>query len=123
MIPSPRPIELLSPARNADTGIEAINCGADAVYIGASAFSARAEAANALSDIERLCQHAHTVGARVYVALNTILYDDELPQVQSMADDLKRVGVDALIVQDMALLRMNLPLPIHASTQMDNRTP
>ena len=123
MISSPRPIELLSPARNADTGIEAINCGADAVYIGASAFSARSEATNTLSDIERLCQHAHTVGARVYVALNTILYDDELPQVQSMADDLKRVGVDALIVQDMALLRMNLPLPIHASTQMDNRTP
>ena len=65
MIPSPRPIELLSPARNADTGIEAINCGADAVYIGASAFSARSEATNTPPDIERLCQHAHTVGARV----------------------------------------------------------
>ena len=119
----PRAIELLSPARNADCGIEAINCGADAVYIGASAFSARAEAANPLDEIARLTDYAHTFGVKVYAALNTILYDNELGQARSLATDLAKVGVDALITQDIALTRMDLPLPLHASTQMDNRTP
>ena len=119
----PQRIELLSPARNANCGIDAINCGADAVYIGASHFSARAEAANQLDDIARLTDYAHQFGAKVYVALNTILYDNELARARQLALDLSSIGVDALITQDMALLRMDLPLPLHASTQTDNRTP
>ncbi len=119
----PRHIELLAPARNAAIGIDAINCGADAVYIGASHFSARAEAANQIDDIALLSDYAHKFGARVYVAFNTILYDSELERARSMALDLARAGADALITQDMALMRMDLPLPLHASTQMDNRTP
>ena len=118
----PQRIELLSPARNANCGIDAINCGADAVYIGASHFSARAEAANQLDDIARLTDYAHQFGAKVYVALNTILYDNELARARQLALDLSSIGVDALITQDMALLRMDLPLPLHASTQTDNRT-
>lgn len=117
-----REIELLVPARNAEIGIEAINCGADAVYIGAPAFGARHAAANSVADIARLVEYAHRYGARVYVTLNTILYDNELEQACKLACRLADVGVDALIVQDMAYCEMNLPLPLHASTQMDNRT-
>ena len=117
-----REIELLAPARNAEIGIEAINCGADAVYIGAPAFGARHAAANSVADIARLVEYAHRYGVRVYVTLNTILYDSELEQARKLACQLADVGVDALIVQDMAYGEMNLPLPLHASTQMDNRT-
>ena len=115
-------IELLAPARTADIGIEAINCGADAVYIGAEAFGARHAAGNSMEDIARLCTHAHHYGARVYVTVNTILYDSELTQVRTLVNRLHAVGVDALIVQDTALLLMDLPLPLHASTQMDIRS-
>ena len=117
-----RKLELLSPARNVDIGIEAINSGADAVYIGAPAYGARSMAANSVEDIKRLVDYAHIFGARVYVTLNTILYDDELASAQNLAQSLSAVGVDALIVQDYALLGMRLDLPLHASTQMDNRT-
>ncbi|BEG99582.1 peptidase U32 family protein [Bacteroides sedimenti] len=120
----PRKIELLSPAKNLECGLEAINHGADAVYIGAPKFSARSAAGNSLEDIARLVEHAHLFNARIYVTLNTILYDEELKETESMIWELYRVGVDALIVQDMAITRMNLPpIALHASTQMDNRNP
>ena len=118
-----RTIELLSPARNTECGIEAIHCGADAVYIGAQAFSARAEATNSVEDIKRLTDFAHLYGAKVYVAFNTILYEDELEEARRLAEKLAKIGVDALITQDTALIQLDLPLPLHASTQMDNRTP
>lgn len=116
-------IELLSPAKNVDIGMEAIRHGADAVYIGAAAFGARSAAGNSTDDIERLCHFAHIYGARVYVTLNTILYDDELSEAERLIHELYRVGVDALIVQDLALLRLDLPpIALHASTQMDITT-
>ena len=115
-------IELLAPARNAEIGIEAINCGADAVYIGAEAYGARHAAGNSVEDIARLADYAHRYGAKIYVTVNTILYDDELQDVRRLIDELYDAGVDALIVQDTALLTMHLPLPLHASTQMDIRT-
>lgn len=118
----PAQIELLAPARNLQTGIEAIACGADAVYIGAEAFGARHAAGNSVDDIAQLAEYAHAYGAKVYVTINTILYDQELEQVRSLAGRLHDAGVDALITQDTALLQMDLPLPLHASTQMDNRT-
>lgn len=119
-----RRIELLSPARTADIGVEAIRHGADAVYIGAPQFGARAAASNSIDDIRRLCDYAHIFGARVYAAFNTILYDDELAEAEAMTHELWRAGTDALIVQDTALLRMNLPpIALHASTQMDITTP
>lgn len=119
-----RRIELLAPARNVECGIEAINHGADAVYIGASRFGARASAGNSLEDLARLVDYAHLYRARVYVTVNTILKDEELPEVEKLIWALYRMGVDALIVQDFALLGLNLPpIPLHASTQMDNRTP
>ena len=118
-----RPIELLAPAKNLECGIEAINHGADAVYIGAPRFGARAAAGNSLADIEALVQYAHLYNVRIYVTVNTILRDDELKETEVMIWDLYRVGVDALIVQDMGLTQLNLPpIPLHASTQMDNRT-
>ena len=98
---TPRNIELLAPARDADTGVEAIRHGADAVYIGGPGFGARAAAGNSVADIERLAAYAHLFGARVYVAFNTILYDDELEQAREMAWQLYRAGADALIVQDL----------------------
>lgn len=120
----PRPIELLSPAKDLTCGLEAINHGADAVYIGAPRFGARAAAGNTLDDIRRLCDYAHRFRARIYVALNTILKDDELPEAHRLAWDLYEAGVDALIVQDMGLLALDLPpIPLHASTQTDNRAP
>ncbi len=117
-------IELLSPAQNLECGIAAIDHGADAVYIGAPRFGARAAAGNSVDDIARLCQYARPFGVRIYVTLNTILYDNELEDTRRLVWDLYRAGVDALIVQDQALLEMDLPpIPLHASTQMDNRTP
>ncbi len=121
---TPRTIELLAPARDADTGIEAIRHGADAVYIGGPGFGARAAAGNPVADIGRLADYAHTYGARVYVAMNTLVYDDELDRAGRLAWQLYRAGADALIVQDMGLLQLDLPpIALHASTQMDNRTP
>lgn len=118
-----RAIELLAPAKNADTGIEAILHGADAVYIGAPRYGARAAAGCTTHDIARLCNFAHIYNARVYVALNTILYKEELEDAQRIVWELYHAGVDALIVQDMALLQLNLPpIALHASTQCDNRT-
>ncbi|MCR5312399.1 MAG: U32 family peptidase, partial [Bacteroidaceae bacterium] len=118
-----RKIELLAPAKNADIGIEAIRHGADAVYIGASEFGARAAAGNDIAEIARLVEFAHLYKAKVYVTVNTIIYDDELAEVERMIWDLYNVHVDALIVQDFGILGMNLPpIPLHASTQMDNRS-
>lgn len=118
-----RKIELLAPARNLECGIAAIDHGADAVYIGAPRFGARAAAGNSLEDISALVQHAHLYNARIYVTVNTILRDEELEETEKMIWELYRAGVDALIVQDMGLLGLNLPpIPLHASTQMDNRT-
>lgn len=119
-----RKIELLAPAKNLECGLEAINHGADAVYIGAPRFGARAAAGNSLQDIAALVEHAHLYNARIYVTVNTILKEEELAETEEMIWDLYRAGVDALIVQDMGITRLNLPpIPLHASTQMDNRTP
>ena len=119
-----RPIELLSPAKDLNCGIEAINHGADAVYIGAPKFGARSAAGNSLEDIRELCEYAHLYGARIYVTLNTILKEEELEEAERMIWGLWRVGTDALIIQDMGITRLNLPpIPLHASTQTDNRTP
>lgn len=119
-----RKIELLAPARNVETGIEAILHGADAVYIGGPGFGARAAAGNSVEDIRHLCAFAHTFWAKVYVTLNTILYDEELPEVEKLVHALYDAGVDALITQDLALLTLDIPpIPLHASTQMDNCTP
>lgn len=118
-----RPIELLAPAKTADIGIEAVLHGADAVYIGGPCFGARAAAANSVNDIARLVDFAHRYEARVYVTLNTLLYDDELKLAERLIAELYRVGVDALIVQDMGVLRLDIPpIALHASTQTDNRT-
>lgn len=117
-------IELLAPAKDATTGIEAIKHGADAVYIGASAFGARAQAGNDIDSIKRLVDFAHQYDARIYTTVNTLIYDQELHDVELMVHELYRAGVDALIVQDMALLRLDLPpIALHASTQCDIRTP
>ena len=119
-----RPIELLAPAKNLECGIEAINHGADAVYIGAPRFGARAAAGNSIEDIKALVEHAHLYNARIYVTVNTILHDEELPETEKMIWELYRAGVDALIIQDMGITRLNLPpIALHASTQMDNRMP
>jgi len=116
-------LELLAPAKNADYGIEAINHGADAVYIGGPAFGARAKAPNTVQDIARLVQHAHKFHAEVFVALNTIFHDNELEGVRQLVHQLYDSGVDALIVQDMGLLELDLPpIQLHASTQTDIRT-
>ena len=116
-------IELLSPAKDVEVGMAAINHGADAVYIGGPDFGAREKASNSIQDIERLCRHAALFDAKVYVTLNTLLYDNELERARKMAYDCWNVGVDALIVQDMQLLQLDLPpIPLHASTQCDNLT-
>lgn len=117
-------LELLAPAKNADYGIEAIRHGADAVYIGGPAFGARATAGNSVEDIARLCTYAHQYHAQVFVALNTILMDNELADAEKLIWQLYEAGADALIVQDMGVLQLNLPpIALHASTQMDNRSP
>lgn len=118
-----RTIELLAPARNVSCGIAAIDHGADAIYIGGPLFGARAAAANSLVDIERLVAYAHQFRARVYVALNTLLEDDELDVAVRLIHQLYSIGVDALIIQDVGLLEADLPpIPLHSSTQMNNRT-
>lgn len=120
----PRSLELLSPARDAATGRIAILAGADAVYIGAPAFGARAAAANSVADIAALCDFAHQYSVRIYVTMNTLLFDNELDDARRLVWELYRAGVDALIVQDMAYLMMDLPpIALHASTQCDIRTP
>ncbi len=117
-------IELLAPAKDYECGVAAINHGADAVYIGAPMFSARASAGNAVSEIEKLCHYAHLYRARVHVALNTILKDSELEMARKMIFQLYEAGVDALIIQDTGILQLPIPpIALHASTQMDNRTP
>ncbi|MCG9737925.1 U32 family peptidase [Shewanella insulae] len=117
-------LELLAPAKNADYGIEAIKHGADAVYIGGPAFGARATAGNSVEDIARLCEFAHRYHAQVFVAINTILMDDELEAAQKLIWQVYEAGADALIVQDMGVLQLDIPpIALHASTQMDNRNP
>lgn len=117
-------LELLSPAKTAAIGREAVTHGADAVYIGGPSFGARDKAGNAIADIAGLVQFAHRFHARVYVTLNTILHDAELEAARTLAWDCYDAGVDALIVQDMGLLELDLPpLDLHASTQCDIRTP
>ena len=120
----PVAVELLAPARNAEVAIAAINHGADAVYMGAHSHGARSQAANSLDDIRRVVDYAHRFRVRVYVTVNTIVYDDEIAAVERLVWELYAAGVDALIVQDMGLLEMNLPpIALHASTQCDIRTP
>jgi len=117
-------LELLAPARDADIGIAAVNHGADAVYIGGPDFGARANAVNTVADIARLCTHAHRYAAKIFVTLNTILRDDELEPARRLVWQLYEAGADALIVQDMGLLQLDLPpIQLHASTQTDIRTP
>jgi collagenase-like PrtC family protease len=122
MTPSRHSLELLAPAKTADFGIEAINHGADAVYIGGPAFGARSSADNSVADIARLVQHAHRYHAEVFVATNTILFDHEIEPARKLIWELFDAGVDALIVQDMGLLELDLPpIQLHASTQTDIR--
>ncbi len=117
-------VELLAPAKDLECGRAAIDCGADAVYIGAPRFGARARAGNTLDDLRLLAEHAHTYWARVYVTVNTLLHDDELPQAVELIHELYRAGVDAIIIQDVGLLECELPpIPLIASTQMHNHTP
>ena len=117
-------LELLAPARDADIGIAAVNHGADAVYLGGPSFGARSGADNSVAEIERLVRHAHRFNSRIFVTLNTILRDDELEPARQLAWQLFEAGVDALIIQDMGLLEIDLPpIPLHASTQTDIRTP
>lgn len=121
---SQRKIELLSPAKNLECGIAAVDYGADAVYIGAPRFGARAAAVNSLEDIAALVEYAHIYNVRAYATVNTILKEEELEETERMIWSLYRAGVDALIIQDMGITQLDLPpIPLHASTQMDNRTP
>ena len=120
----PHQLELLAPARDADIGIQAVLHGADAVYIGGPSFGARSSAENSVADIARLVQYAHRYHARIFVTLNTILRDDELEPARQLIHQLYDAGVDALIIQDMGLLELDLPpIQLHASTQTDIRTP
>ena len=119
--PSPVPLELLAPAGNLECGLAALSSGADAIYVGAPKFGARAAANVSLSDIQRLVSVTHRYGAKVYVAFNTILYDNELSEAEALIRRLYLIGVDALIVQDMGLLTLDLPpIALHASTQCHN---
>ena len=118
------PLELLAPAQNIECGMAAIDHGADAVYIGAGRFGAREAAGNSLYDIKVLTDYAHQYGSKVYVTVNTIVFNDELPDASMLLSRLSAMGVDAVLIQDMGLLAsMPKDLPIHASTQTDNRTP
>lgn len=120
----PRKLELLAPARDAETAIVAIDCGADAVYIGGPHHGARASASNSVADIRRVVEYAHRFRAKVYVTFNTLIYEDETAQAVETIRELYAAGVDALIVQDMSLLRLPIPpIALHASTQCDARTP
>ncbi len=120
---SSRKIELLAPARDFAAAVAAVDYGADAVYMGGARFGARQAAGNATEQIARAVEYAHRYGVRIHATLNTLLWDDELGEAERQARELIAAGVDALIVQDMALRRMNLPVELHASTQMCNRTP
>ena len=120
---APQALELLAPAKNLECGIAAVDHGADAVYIGAQRFGARVAAGNSLDDIRQLCQYARPFGVKVYVTVNTLVYDDELKATEELIQQLYDIGVDAILVQDMGILRMSLPpIALHASTQTDNRT-
>ena len=119
-----RALELLAPAKNLEYGMAAIDHGADAVYIGASRFGARAAVGNSVDDIRKLCDYAHPFGVKVYVTVNTIVYDDELEATRQLLTELSEAGADAILIQDMAVLQMmkDLPMAAHASTQTDNRS-
>ena len=122
-----RSLELLAPAKNLECGIAAVDHGADAVYIGAARFGARVAAGNSVDDIRQLCDYAHQYGVKVYVTVNTIIYDNELEATKQLLQELQEAGVDAILIQDMGLLNFqlstfNYQLPFHASTQTDNRT-
>lgn len=122
-------LELLAPARNMEIGIAAIDCGADAVYIAGPKFGARQAAGNGISDIEALCHHAHRFGSRIFVALNTIIYEDELKDAQEQLMAVQEAGADAIIIQDLSFINLmrrrpsDFRLPLHASTQCAIRTP
>ena len=117
-------MELLAPARTADIGVAAIDCGADAVYIAGPAFGARQAAGNPVADIRRLCDYAHRFGVRIYVTFNTLVYEEEIPQARRLLQELQEAGVDALIVQDAAVTRLAPEgMILHASTQCAIRTP
>ena len=116
-------VELLAPARDYLSAVAAVDYGADAVYMGGAKFGARQAAGNAAEEIARAVGYAHRYGVRVHATLNTLLWDDELEEAERQARELIAAGVDALIVQDMALRRMDLPVELHASTQVSNRTP
>ena len=128
-----RQLELLAPARDLQIGIAAIDCGADAVYIAGPQFGARQAAGNEISDIKQLCDYAHKFGARIFITLNTILYDSELEDAYRFMLDVQEAGADAIIVQDMAVVAMasngignikeDIRIPLHASTQCAIRTP
>ena len=119
-----RKLELLAPAKDLKCGIAAIDCGADAVYIGAARFGARQAVGNSIDDINELCGYAHKFGCKVYVTVNTIIYDNELEDTQKLLNELGRIGVDAILVQDMGITKLQLPqnVALHASTQTDNRS-
>ena len=112
-----RNIELLAPAKELQSAVDAVDCGADAVYIGAAQFGARHAATNSVEDIAKAVEYAHRFGVKVYATLNTLIFDDELQAAKAQAEALVAAGVDALIVQDMAYCRMGLDVPLHASTQ------
>ena len=114
-------VELLAPAKDINCAMTAINCGADAVYIGAMDFGARKKAGNSLSDIKKIVDYAHLFNVKIYVTVNTVLYDDELSAAEKLIKDLYEAGVDALIIQDLGILKLNLPpIELHASTQCHN---
>jgi len=115
-------LELLAPARNIDIGIAAIDCGADAVYIAGPKFGARQAASNSIEDIHKLCEYAHKFGVKILATFNTIIFDNELDEAREMAHNLEDAGVDALIVQDLAVLDFGCKIPLHASTQCAIRT-
>lgn len=118
-----RAIELLSPAKNLECGKAAVDHGADAVYIGAAQFSARAAAGNSVEDIALLIEYAHRFRVKVFVAINTVLTDDQMPAARELIWQVYEAGADAIIIQDMGILQLDLPpIAIHASTQTDNRT-
>jgi 23S rRNA 5-hydroxycytidine C2501 synthase len=124
VLPMKKKIEILAPAKNLWQGMMAVNAGADAVYIGAPQYGARTNANNSVEDIAEMVRYAHLFKAKVFVVLNTILYDHELEDCKKLIFQLYEIGVDALIIQDMSILEMDLPpIVIHASTQANNRDP
>ena len=120
-------VELLAPAKDKATAIAAIDCGADAIYIGASNFGARKKASNSLEDIKEVVDYAHKYWVKVFITMNTILTDSELDEAVNLALELEKIGVDALIIQDMGLLKRLIDIsyktPLHMSTQCDNYLP